>query len=509
MKMENDSLKSAILNIGREGNLYLWGQIIAVVFNYSFSIIMSNLLEPSLLGKYFIGISMLSVLEAITVFSLKPAIIRYCSAYYQSRDIEKLSSYFSGSFIISFLLTLISFFILYFYSNFLAVRIFKNSQVSLVIKYIAVILPFTVLINHFIFLTQAFKLSKITVLFQNILQPFLKLTLCSSLVLLGLKLKGALSGLLFSFVISAFILSHIIFKKYFIPLKFNFSIKFDVIKIIILYSLPLFLSNFLLVLGQQIHILLLGSLSNSVQVSYFGIPLRISLFTTIALTSISTIFNPYISIYTKNRNREDLKNLLKLVTRWIFFISSPIFMIFLIYSEEILRIFGESYVNAKYIFYLLLIGQIFNVLVGPVGYLITLSGYSKLTFLNIFISFILETVLNVVLIPKYGAFGAAITYSCITIFLNLLRITQTRILFKFTSFSKNQFIILAISSLIVVFVKLLKIQYFGNFNYNFILISLIFTIILYLLSLRALKWDSEDSFLINYLREKIQLKIRR
>jgi O-antigen/teichoic acid export membrane protein len=57
---------------------------------------------------------------------------------------------------------------------------------------------------------------------------------------------------------------------------------------------------------------------------------------------------------------------------------------------------------------ILAIGQFVNVITGSVGYLLTMCGYERLQRNNFAVCAVLSVLLNVLLVPRMGAIGAAI-----------------------------------------------------------------------------------------------------
>ena len=74
-------------------------------------------------------------------------------------------------------------------------------------------------------------------------------------------------------------------------------------------------------------------------------------------------------------------------------------------------IFGNSFKSGAFILVILALGQFINVITGSVGYLLMMSGNERLLRNNIIFIAVLNLTLNLLLIPKYGILGAAISTS--------------------------------------------------------------------------------------------------
>ena len=78
-------------------------------------------------------------------------------------------------------------------------------------------------------------------------------------------------------------------------------------------------------------------------------------------------------------------------------------------SELLLGIFGNEFIVGKTALLILLFGQIINILCGSVGYILMMTNKQEILRNIIIFSAFLNIILNILLIPKYGINGAAIS----------------------------------------------------------------------------------------------------
>jgi O-antigen/teichoic acid export membrane protein len=91
-------------------------------------------------------------------------------------------------------------------------------------------------------------------------------------------------------------------------------------------------------------------------------------------------------------------------------ITVLIWAVCLLFTNEILLFFGKDFQALKTEFYLLLAGISSVLLIrGLFGNLLSASGLSKLNFWISIAAIGLNLILNILLIPRYGIFGAALT----------------------------------------------------------------------------------------------------
>ena len=74
---------------------------------------------------------------------------------------------------------------------------------------------------------------------------------------------------------------------------------------------------------------------------------------------------------------------------------------------------------------------------GSVGYMLLMTGHQKLSFLNSIAAVTVNVVLGIILTPRYGAMGVAISTGLAYTVANLARLLQVRLLLKTQPYSKD------------------------------------------------------------------------
>ena len=87
-------------------------------------------------------------------------------------------------------------------------------------------------------------------------------------------------------------------------------------------------------------------------------------------------------------------------------------------GDVILSWFGAEFVVGYPALMILLVGAIASAFAGPVGYMLTMAGEQMLAAVIVFGTAMLNIVMNLFLIPKYGIVGAAVATSISTVVCN-------------------------------------------------------------------------------------------
>jgi O-antigen/teichoic acid export membrane protein len=113
-------------------------------------------------------------------------------------------------------------------------------------------------------------------------------------------------------------------------------------------------------------------------------------------------------------------------TRMLVFTGVGPVLVFMLWPGLILMLFGTEFTTANASLAILATGQFFNLLTGPVGYLLAMTGNEKVLRNILGMTTVLTIVLSATLIPLIGASGAALAVSISMIFNNLICCQQVQ-----------------------------------------------------------------------------------
>jgi len=147
----------------------------------------------------------------------------------------------------------------------------------------------------------------------------------------------------------------------------------------------------------------------------------------------STTLAPIVARYHYRGDREALIDLLTRATRWVSSLLPIAVFTLVIFRRDILALFDPSYGRAGDAFILvLLIPPSVSCAFGLAGNFITYTGHTRVNLLNGIVIGTLNTVLNLLWIPKYGLIGAASATAVSASVVGLLQIVELRLLEQIT-----------------------------------------------------------------------------
>ena len=138
---------------------------------------------------------------------------------------------------------------------------------------------------------------------------------------------------------------------------------------------------------------------------------KVSISITFFLISASYMVAPKFSKAYVVGNIKEVDRLALWSTRAVLAFSLPILFFLYVFSPFIMSLFGPEEVYEPLLLKVLLIGQLFNVASGSVGYLLNMTGNEKVFRNNLLISGVLSVFFYGLLTSFYGVVGACIACS--------------------------------------------------------------------------------------------------
>jgi len=391
-------------------------RIISIISGFFLMYLITNIYGAEGMGIFALSQTILMIMVMLSVFGTDTASLKYSSEHFSNNNYIKLNSFYFSIFkfviVLSFFISIIIFFIKGELSDFFNKNLLNHSLFFISLS----ILPMSFININSESLRGIGEYSLFTA-FRYVLIPIFTILFIyiyddSSNILIPIK-AYAISVCIVSFLSFTFWLKEIEFFKYFSNINSNLN---DVIK----YSFPVLISNSMLLLIQWVDIIILGYFETSNTVGIYSVIMKISLFSSVILFSINSIVaSEFSKLYSLDK-MDDLRDLIKKSSKIIFFITIPILILIVCFSEFILGYFGFEFIMANKTLHILIAGQFVNILCGSVGYILMMTEKQNI-FKNIMIfATCINIILNIILIPLYSINGAAIASSVSLILWNVI-----------------------------------------------------------------------------------------
>jgi O-antigen/teichoic acid export membrane protein len=172
-----------------------------------------------------------------------------------------------------------------------------------------------------------------------------------------------------------------------------------------------------IILGQT-DVVMLGVMRGANEVGLYAVANRLAFLMTYVMTASNMILMPVMSRLYANGEKERLQKTLSRAIHISFFLALPVGLILIFSGKSILIVFGHGFTNAQPALAILAVGRLLDVSigVGSGALVLIVAGAEKLVARIFLYASIMNVIMNMVLIPKYGISGAAIA-SVVALFL--------------------------------------------------------------------------------------------
>ena len=496
------NITNYVNKITKAAGIFFIGLVLSKFFAYLYIILLSRL-GSSIYGLLTLGFTIVSFLSVLTLMGLKPAILRYVAFYKGKNDERRIKGTIITSIIFSLPFSIITSLLLLIFSEQIAIQIFHNPNLTLVLRILAFIVPIRVLSKIFLSSMQAFQRIKYNVLIGQLTENVVRLVLTFILILLGYNLLGPIFAFIIASLITLVLSFYFLEKKVFPIVRTKVKSIYNH-KAVIIFALPLLFSSFLIDVVKWLDSWFIGFFKTASEVGLYNVGLPTANLLIIIPTSLIVIFAPLITeLYAKGKISE-VKSISKLVSKWIFFLNIPIVAFLIIFSKQILGVvFGTEYIGSYMVVIILALGHIFYSLNHvPISVLQTIKR-TKLIFFVFLISTIINIILNFILIPVYGIMGAAIGTLCYFFSMYLL---MSIFVFRFKKMQFLKWIYLkSVASIIIASFFIIQIAKWikPDSIIKLLIISLILFLIYSLLVVILKSLEEEDNYILGKIKDKL------
>lgn len=383
---------------------------------FGFNILIARLLGAEGAGVYFLALSIVTLSATIANFGLNNSVLRFTAAMSSEKNWAAVKGVVDKSLWLTFLGSLAITGGLIATAPWLSSSIFMMPKLAEPLQWMALaILPICVsqLYSHAL---KGVKLLKAGLMVESISIP-----LVSCGLVIVLTIQYGIEGAVWTYVIAATISLSIAilcwhgYRKRFLPKHGLFAWKK-----LTASSWPLFWTSIMTIIANQASTYFLGIWGTAEEIGIFNVALRCANLISFVLISVNQVVAPKFAALYQEGNIEKIENIAQKSTFLMIIISTPLLILMLIYPEYLLKFFGKIFIEGFILLKLLAIGQTINVATGSVGYLLTMTGNEKIALIVTLINTIIFFLLNIFLIPKYHALGAAISTSATIILQNIM-----------------------------------------------------------------------------------------
>lgn len=291
-------------------------------------------------------------------------------------------------------------------ADLIAEKIFSKPNLSLYIALTALCVIFRALMDLNTEAVRGLRLIR-TFAFMQIVPHAAMLVVLLAMMMISRQMNDPVYSQLAAWGITALIGALIMDRAFRRRTQSNDIVQPMPLRRLLALSMPMLMTASMNFIIAQMGVLILGMYRPASEVGYYAAAVKLATLTTFMLQAINSMAAPKFSELFHTGRLDELFYVAKKSTKLIFWTTAPLLLFLVILGPFVLSLFGEGFTVAYLPMLILVAGQFINSVSGSTGYFMNMTGHQR-EFRNIITTAsILNLVLNFILIPRFGLFGAA------------------------------------------------------------------------------------------------------
>ncbi|MCH9007068.1 flippase [candidate division KSB1 bacterium] len=409
----------------RGSSLLLAGRFISTGLNFVSQILIVRHLSTTEYGAWTYALAMVAFFQGISTLGLRRGITRFVPIYHENDEFDKLfGTIFMVLGTIAFMAVLIVGGI-HFFPELITRLINDKDQPIFVIMILIFMVPVEAIDGLLIALFASFSSPKLIFFRKHIMGPCLKVAVVLLLVFFNTTVLFLAYGWIFANALAVLIyvgmlirmmrqrgfLAHFNLQKIRMPVKEIFS-----------FTIPLMTSDLVNIVMHSVDTLLLGYYHNASEVAAYRVILPAAHFNKIVMASFGLLYTPLAARLFAKRDFAGINDLYWRTAVWMSILSFPVFALTFSLAQPLtVLLYGARYESSWLLLHMLSFAYYFNAVLGFNGLTLKVLGKIRYVVIINFAAALTNICLALILIPRYGALGAAIGTSVAMIVHNILK----------------------------------------------------------------------------------------
>ena len=420
--------------IAKESAVTFTGMFYGNINRYLYTLLLARWVGSEFLGIYSLANSVRLISEVFGKMGMEIGVMRFVSLLNPDIEKKKIQRLIGSAVKMTMAFSVVIMAGLLVSSGFIVTHILKGPPLlKIVLMVFAIAIPFNAITLVVAFATQGFKRLKYKIFITQFLNPTILLVVMI-ISFWFISVEVALMAPMLVSSIIGFIVMFAVLKKL-TGVKNQQLLKAPFDRELLVFSYPLMFVTILLTLMHWMDILMLGAFTNASTVGLYHPAARTAGLLQALLTSFLSIYSPMIAQFHAKSDQKNMSGSYKLVSRWLLTFSIPVALIFLVYPQKVMLLFGAEYLPSANVLIVLTAATFIHAILGAAQSTLSMTGHTRLLLWNAIGAFIINIILNIILIPNYGMIGAAWATLISLFVISLLRVLEVRWILKLTFFS--------------------------------------------------------------------------
>lgn len=188
---------------------------------------------------------------------------------------------------------------------------------------------------------------------------------------------------------------------------------------------------------KRVDIVLVAALRTPAEAALYAAATRFVVLGQLGVQALQQALSPHLSAHFANDEHVAARETYRAATAWSMLLAWPIYLSCAVLAPELLAVFGDGYATVAPIVVMLCLAMLVATACGAVDTVLLMSGHTWLSLVNNVGALVLNLLLNLLLIPAYGAMGAGVAWATAIIVRNLLPLVQIARKYRISPLSRQ------------------------------------------------------------------------
>jgi O-antigen/teichoic acid export membrane protein len=373
--------------------------------SYVLIYLISKQLGAEGVGFYNLMLQILTVLGMVLGLGMNIAVLRYVGQFNNEEQRPKMRDLYRHFVRTVAPLTVLVGVLLYFGADYIVQWTGKDQEYADGLKMVGIVLPFFTINQISVEFIRGLKQLQISELVRSVLRPLVMILGIYFLFWNQLTKMDVIYLLVVGLIINSLVSRWAIWKKLKNipkqPLAFE---RKELLKT----SYPMMVGGLSNALMIAFPILFLDFYFDQIVVGLYSVSFKISAIISLILIIVNTIAAPkFAELFWKNEKKK-LQRLINQSSTIMFWGGLILLIGVIMFSKQILGLFGKEFEDSQNILIILCIGQFVNTSTGSVMILLNMSGNQTIYLRILIVSLILTTISLWIITPIFGIVGVAL-----------------------------------------------------------------------------------------------------
>ncbi|WP_457598122.1 oligosaccharide flippase family protein [Hydrogenimonas sp.] len=398
------------------------GTVFAFTVGFFVKMYLVNAIGAENFGLYIIATSFQSAVSTIVALAIPSVLLKFLPAYIAQKDFIRANALASKFLLASFVTGLVGALSIIVFHHYIAIYVFGNEELKPYLILAALYIPMTLLSSYITSLYRSVLKIKEIIIYSTVYMVSIRATLTFILFSFVNDVKYFMIIELFAYLVA----NSLMYYKFKNPDFKIFDREALHIKVIdstvVSYAKKIYTMSLLGILSGYLMTFIMSITLPAASVGIYAILGTIAGLTNFLLQNINRIFSPIISSLVAQKDFKTLAMIYKDSTFLINIVTIPFILIVMLFSKQILGLYGEEFSHYDFELLILFLGNYATISVGSSGTVMVMGGLEKYSLKIQIFKIVFTFVASIILLPLFGLLGAVIIFALLSFMVNAIEV---------------------------------------------------------------------------------------